>query len=126
MGQALLDVTVEFWLFFDPCAIFGNNMFNTIRVAHSFMKLSYVGGEGVEGGQGELWRTRPSYLCRCSATRRLPCLAGTSLISNAAFAGENDIIYGDHDLSVRLNVKSGLGDFEGMPDYATGEIYVRA
>jgi hypothetical protein len=29
-------------------------MFNTIRVAHSFMKLSYVGGEGVEGGQGEL------------------------------------------------------------------------
>jgi hypothetical protein len=48
------------------------------------------------------------------------------LISNAAFAGDNDIIYGDHDLSVRLNVKSGLGDFEGMPDYATGEIYVRA
>jgi hypothetical protein len=40
--------------FFDPCAIFGNKMFNTIRVAHSFMKLSYVGGEGVEGGQGEL------------------------------------------------------------------------
>lgn len=48
------------------------------------------------------------------------------MISDTAFAGDNDIVYGDYDLSERLNVKSGLGDFEGVPDYATGEIYVRA
>ena len=35
----------------------------------------------------------------------------------------NDIIYGDYDLSVRLNVESGLGDEEN-PDLHTGEIWV--
>jgi hypothetical protein len=40
-------------------------------------------------------------------------------------AGNNDVIYGDYDLKMRLNVESGLGDFAGVPDYATGELYVR-
>ena len=40
-------------------------------------------------------------------------------------AGNNDVIYGDYDLSMRLNVESGKGDPSGMPDYATGEIWVR-
>jgi len=35
----------------------------------------------------------------------------------------NDVIYGDYDLSERLNAASGLGD-EDFADLKTGEIYV--
>ena len=35
----------------------------------------------------------------------------------------NDIIYGDYDLSLRLNIESGQGD-ESNPDFHTGELYV--
>ena len=36
-----------------------------------------------------------------------------------------DAAAGDYDLTERRNVRSGLGDDEGMPEYATGDIYVR-
>lgn len=39
--------------------------------------------------------------------------------------GSNDIIYGDYDYTGSpLTLKSGMGDEEGIPDFATGETWV--
>eukprot|EP00960_Hanusia_phi_P071662 767599-Hanusia_phi.AAC.3 len=78
------------------------SMFQLLR---NFQSLSYIGGEGVDGGQG---------VC----TWNSGFLSADTNLSGAA-----DIIFGDYDNSERLGVSSGLADEENR-DLWTGNIYV--
>ena len=120
-------------------------MFQLLRYAHA-TKLSYIGGEGVHGGQG-IFLSRLSVFvhhgmtCTAADTCHIVtpdrrwrasweachacpvCVLGTSDNSTREQTGSNDIIYSDYDYSERLGVKSGMADEEN-PDWKTGELWV--
>jgi len=64
----------------------------------------------------------PVYTQTLAAQWALACCA-SSFKFLCIYTGTNDVIYGDYDLSERLNAASGLGD-EDFADLKTGEIYV--